>query len=67
MRLFTCIDHACVYPVGAASVVVAANEGEAYNLLRHALAEHGLKDKPFTLQEISMDHPSAVILRDGDY
>jgi hypothetical protein len=37
-------------------------------LLVAKLAEHGINQtKPFTLSEMSMDTPRAVVLLDGDY
>lgn len=67
MRVFTCDDHAGLYPVGTASVVVATDEGEAHALLRQALIERGLGGEPFTLSELDTSQPQALVLRDGDY
>lgn len=70
MRVFTCVDHDCHYPVGVASVVVAENEQQARELLDAQLIEHKLKPyakDPYTLQELSLDTPKAIVLRDGDY
>lgn len=67
LKVFTCNDHAGFWPVGSASVVVAENETEAREILRGALIGHGLKDEPFTLKELDINRPHAVILNDGDY
>ena len=70
MRVFTCVDHDCHYPVGVASVIVAENEQQARELLDAQLIEHGLNpydEPPYTLQELALDTPQAIVLRDGDY
>lgn len=70
MRLFTCTDHDLHYPVGCASIVIADNEAHAIELLDAALIGKGLKpfsQEPYTLIEIDLSKPQAVILRDGDY
>jgi len=71
MRVFTCIDHDCVYPVGVASVVVAEDEQQAVELLNAALVERGLSpstpDNPDTFVEVDLTKPMAIVLRDGDY
>jgi hypothetical protein len=70
VRLFFCTDHASVWPVGVASVVVASDEDEARSLLDAELVGRGLKpyaDEPYTLLEANHDKPGAYVLRDGDY
>jgi hypothetical protein len=68
MRVYVCTDHQTHYPVGGASVVVAEDEEQARALLYAELRTHGLrKDEPFTLQEVSLDRPHAVVLNNGDY
>jgi hypothetical protein len=67
LKLFTCTDHAGVWPVGVASVVVAHTEHEARGLLTEALEAEGLSEKPFTLRRIDTSRPKAVVLRNGDY
>lgn len=68
MKLFTCDDHATVWPVGAASVVIAPDEETARQLLKDELRKHHLAtSQPFTLKEISLDEARAVIICDGDY
>jgi hypothetical protein len=70
MKLFTCIDHDHVYPVGVASIVVAESEAQARVLLDAALVDRRLEphaNKPYTLVETTLDTPAAYILRDGDY
>jgi hypothetical protein len=66
-KLFTCTDHAGVWPVGVASIVLAHTEYEARKLLAAKLIERGLLKKEFTLQQIDTSRPQAVVLRDGDY
>ena len=74
LKLFECTDHDSHYPVGVASIVIAKNKAEARLLLDAALVEYGLKagvrfvsSEPYTLSEISLDKPSAHVLRDGNY
>ena len=70
MKLFICTDHASVWPVGGASVVVAEDRERAVSLLDAALRERHLKDsseQPYTLTEVALDMPQAIVLRDGDY
>ncbi len=68
MNIYVCTDHDGHYPVGVASVVVAASEREAVELLRAEIVSHGLDgNKPFTLQRIQAEKPQALVLRDGDY
>lgn len=70
MKLFTCVDHDCVYPVGVASIVIAENEAQARELLDAALVERRLSPssvEPYTLVEVALTAPQAVVLRDGDY
>ena len=68
LKVFTCTDHEGHWPVGVASVVVAADETEARDLLLVELRSRGLRhDEPFTLEEIRTDRPRAFVLMDGDY
>lgn len=70
MKLFTCIDHDGHWPVGVASIIVARNETEAKKLLDEVLHEDGLETfekKPYTLQEIDLNKPKAVLLHSGEY
>lgn len=70
MRLFVCTDHDLHYPVGCASVVLAEDEEQARDLLDAQLRKHGLKghaDEPYTLQELDLSTPQAVVLNDGEY
>lgn len=68
MNVYVCTDHDYHYPVGVASVVVANSEHEARGLLKSLLHERGLDaNKPFTLCEISLEQPTAMILCDGNY
>lgn len=68
MKIFVCTDHDVHWPVGGASVVVAEDEHQAAEMLRQELNRHGLNgNKPFTLQEIDITTPQAIVLCDGDY
>lgn len=68
LKLFTCTDHDCHWPVGVASIVVARDEAEARVLLERELAVASLDPKePFTLKEIDATIPGAYILCDGNY
>lgn len=77
MRLFTCTDHDCHWPVGVASIVIAPDEQTAVHLLADALKERGLKSwktndqgqhlANFTLREIPLDKSLALVLQDGNY
>ena len=70
MRIFVCTDHATVFPVGGASVIVAESETEAVKLLDAMLRLRGLEDSmlhPYTLTEVAAEKAQAVILRDGEY
>ena len=68
MNVYVCDDHETHYPVGGASVVVASCEDQARGLLQAELRVHGLyKDEPFTLRQLALDTPVAVVLCDGDY
>ncbi|MBM6595574.1 hypothetical protein [Microvirga pudoricolor] len=67
MRAFTCTDHDGYWSVGVASVVIAADEDEARLLLTAELSKSGLHKEPFTLQEIDLTTPQAIVLRDGNY
>lgn len=67
MRLFTCTDHATIWPVGGASIVIAEDELEARHLLSQRLSSIGLNSQPFTLTEIDITQSRAIILCDGVY
>lgn len=70
LRLFVCVDHDVHVSVGAASVVVAANEAAARELLDEQLVERGLLPHdaaPYTLKELPLDRPYAEVLVDGNY
>jgi hypothetical protein len=67
LRLWVCTDHEGFFPVGTASVVVAANEAEARQLLQRKLEQYGLSRKPFTLRELALERPAAHVLADGNY
>lgn len=70
MRVFTCIDHDSHWPVGCSSVIAANDETEATRLLDDELKKCGLRTSaaaPYTLIELSLDAPKAVVLNDGEY
>lgn len=70
MKLYTCIDHDCHYPVGVASVIVAPNELHARLHLDNALRKQGLKpndEYKYSLVEIDLEKTQAIILQNGDY
>lgn len=67
MKVFTCTDHDYRYPVGVCSFVVEADEAAARILLQKTLDAVGLGAAEFTLQEMDLSTPGAVILLDGDY
>lgn len=67
MQVFVCTDHAGHWPVGVASVVVAADEADARALLTRELELRGLNRRPFTLYRISTNHAGTYVLRAGEY
>ncbi len=72
MKLFYSTDHEGHWPVGVASVVIAENVSEARRLLTEALAGEGLRSQSsrgegFTLREVDLTIPQAIILNNGDY
>ncbi len=69
MRVWICTDHDTHWPVGGASVVVAGTKNQARAYLIEALREHGLHqpDGDFTLEELKLDTPHALVLCDGEY
>lgn len=66
LRLWISTDHATHYPVGAASIVIAADEAQARELLSAELVKDGLSTDGFTLKEVPM-RPAAHVLCTGDY
>lgn len=67
MNVYVCTDHKGHWPVGVASVVIAATEDDARALLETELVAHGLGGGMFTLRKIQNETPQAFILMDGDY
>lgn len=70
LKLWTCVDHDGHNPVPRASVVFAATEEEARRLLDEQLKANGLKashEKPYTLIEVDMTGPKAIVLGNGEY
>ena len=69
MKIFTCTDHDNQW-VGVASVIIANNKGHAKMLLDQELINKHLKpyaESPYTLTELDINKPQAIILQDGDY
>lgn len=69
-KVFICVDHDTHYPIGGASIIVAANKGSARRMLNSALIQNNLKDSlgcSYTLEEIDLTKPAAYILCDGGY
>ncbi len=70
LKLFSCINHDCVWPTGIASIVIARNMKHARKLLDIELAKKKLKpykQREYTLREVALCEPKAIILCDGDY
>lgn len=67
MNVYVCTDHKGHWPVGVASVVIAATEDDARALLEMELVAHGLGGGTFTLRKIQNEKPQAFVLMDGDY
>ncbi len=70
MKIYTCNDHDTINPVGGASVIVAKDKQHAIRKLDRQLKERGLKgycEEPYTLDELDISKPQAIILHDGDY
>lgn len=70
LKLYTCTDHDYHYPVGVASVVLAYGEEDARQWLDKKLVAAGLSPyakSPYTLAEVSLHEPVAVVLCDGNY
>lgn len=70
MRLFTCVDHDGLWSVPVASVVLAEDEASARALLDVELRLNSVKDSveaPYTLREVPIDRPVAVVLSNGNY
>lgn len=67
LRVFTCTDHKGHWDVGTASVVIAHSAEEARRLLDAALLEQGLDLDPYTMKEVPLHEPRAVVLNNGEY
>ena len=68
LKVWKCTDHDFHYPVGVASIVVAATKQRATTLLKNKIKEHGLKwTGEETLEEIDLTVPAAHVLQDGNY
>lgn len=55
------------WPVGTAAIVVAQDEDQARELLRQELTRIGLAQNDFTVEEVDLKHPRALVLNDGNY
>lgn len=68
MKVFTCIDHQDIWPVGVASVIIANDEAQAKELLVAELVNYRIiQTEPFTLQELDLTVAKAVVLQNGEY
>ncbi len=67
LRLFTCTDHEGHWPTGVASIVLAYSEPQARSLLQRKLKSVGLPHTGFTLEDVPLALPKAIILYDGEY
>lgn len=67
LRVFTCTDHKGHWPVGTASVVIAHSEAEARQLLDAALLDQGLDLDAYTMNEVPLHEPRALVLNNGEY
>jgi hypothetical protein len=67
MAVFTC-THVGKYIPGC-SVIVAADEKEASELLTVALINAGIKvpDYEFTFEQLDLEKPCAYVIFDGEY
>lgn len=66
-NIYICTDHDAFWPVGVCSVVVSTDEEQAKQLLSDALANKGLSNFEFSLQQLDISSPHAKILLDGSY
>lgn len=67
MKVWTSVDHAGVWTVPTASVVVAETEDQARTLLETALSAIGLMGHGFSLQPLDLANAGVTILSDGEY
>jgi len=68
MRTFVCNDHKGWWPVPTASVVIAENKEQAFQLLKEKLKNsYDVDDDSFTLKEIDTTKIGAIVLSYGDY
>lgn len=67
-RVFSCNDFRGYWPSGVSSVVVAANQKQARDILVAELKRRGIHDGEveFSLSEVNIYHPGAIILNDGE-
>lgn len=68
-KVFTCTDFRGIWPVGVSSVIVARDRQEARHLLDKALENAGIPQDsiPYTLAELDLTKPGALLLNTGDY
>lgn len=67
MRVWVTNDFTGYRPVGTAAVVVAESLALARRQLNFSLEMRGLPTNDYTLSEVDIDHPDALILCDGNY
>lgn len=68
MKLYYSTDHDGHFPVPVASMVLASDETEARALLNVALQEQGVNPNlGYTLHEVDITKPQAIVLSNGDY
>ena len=67
LRVFTCTDFEGHWPAGTSAVVVADDEKKAKTILSKWLRANGLSASGFTLTELDLRSPHALILQDGQY
>lgn len=70
LKVFTCNDHDCHYPVGVCSVVVAKDKRHGKRLLDKGLIAAGLRpfaECEYTLDVVDTTAPHANVILDGNY
>jgi hypothetical protein len=67
-KVFTCTDFRGFHPLEVSSLIVAPNQKQARESLIAELKRRGLYDSDveFTLSEVNIYHPGAIILHDGE-
>ncbi len=67
-KVFTCTDFRGFHALDVSSLIVAANHKQARETLIAELKRRGIYDSDveFTLSEVNIYHPGAIILQDGE-